>query len=237
MRINPASAGVFCVNITKFKHNSIVSFDNPYLLLYNISVILKENISWRWCTLKKLTKDFIEAIDGIAYIVRPLIMGNEKHNNNIFKRFQEFGIDVYSVVSSEFDGYSKWNSETNKPEIYLDESVNDIDRQRFTLAHELGHIIIDFKWDPVNKEPMKYKNGQVLSINFRDKDKIEDTEDVTERIANEFAAAFLMPEDTVKEQIKDYSDDFEKVDAVVNFFRVSERASTNRLKVLGLING
>lgn len=187
--------------------------------------------------MQKLNEKLIVPIDSLAKFLRPIIMGNEKHNNNIFKRVQDFGVGIFFVTNSEYDGYSKWNAIDSKPEIYLDRSSDDRDedRERFTLAHELGHIFIDFQWNPVTKKPLKLKNGQILSVKYRDKDKPEDTDVLEEQIANEFAAAFLMPKETVEEQVKDYDSEEEKIDAVVNFFKVSDRAARNRLVVIGEI--
>lgn len=78
-------------------------------------------------------------------------------------RFESSGIKVIAVDGPEgFDGYSCWANE-NIPVIAFNRNVSG-DRQRFSLAHELGHLIM-----------------------------IADGIDV-EKAAHRFAAAFLVPE-------------------------------------------
>jgi Zn-dependent peptidase ImmA (M78 family) len=102
--------------------------------------------------------------------------------------------------------------------------VSDIetgDRQRFTIAHELGHLVlrhaetfyIDLASAGVTGE------ADPPGYNWRN-----------ERAANTFAASLLMPEDMVRQLWDDNAD----VSTLANTFRVSRSALTYRLADLGL---
>lgn len=65
----------------------------------------------------------------------------------------------------------------DKKAIYLNESKGTIQRRRFTLAHELGHIVLDH---PIN--PIIYRNSEV-----------DENQSPTEIQANIFARDLLMP--------------------------------------------
>jgi Zn-dependent peptidase ImmA (M78 family) len=64
-------------------------------------------------------------------------------------------------------------------------------RQRFTIAHELGHLFL-------HDDTVNYDQGGVML--FRD-DKSSDGSDAKEVEANRFAAELLMPADDLREDI------------------------------------
>ncbi len=65
----------------------------------------------------------------------------------------------------------------DKKTIYLNDTKGTIQRRRFTLAHELGHIVLDH---PL--KPAVYRNSEV-----------DENKPVTEVQANVFACHILMP--------------------------------------------
>ncbi len=72
-------------------------------------------------------------------------------------------------------------------------------RQRFTIAHELGHIYLDPR-DDLNVDKnfvLEYRNG--ISSQGTHLKEIE---------ANYFAAELLMPEELLKEDIEEYKKDY-----------------------------
>lgn len=102
-------------------------------------------------------------------------------------------------------------------------------RQRFSIAHECGHLQLH--------EGKMYVDAR---INFRDSvSKL--AVDAEERAANAFAAALLMPSTFVIDEIKkaiekNMSDDAEAIiDDLAQVFEVSTQAMTYRLKNLGLL--
>ena len=98
--------------------------------------------------------------------------------------------------------------------------VNDQDakvRQRFTIAHELGHYFLH----------MKERDTDEPIISFRSDNSPR------EREANSFAAALLVPEDLLREE---YGKMVIPVsDALADIFRVSKAAMRIRLEELELL--
>ncbi len=106
------------------------------------------------------------------------------------------------------------------PEIYVNSSDSD-NRQRFTVAHELGHY---FKRSAAGEEEWE-------DIDYRDPLTSQGT-DGAEVYANKFAASLLMPSDEVKRLFKEYGP---SATAVLAYeFGVSEDAMNFRLINLGL---
>jgi Zn-dependent peptidase ImmA (M78 family) len=99
-------------------------------------------------------------------------------------------------------------------------------RQRFTLAHECGHLFLHAK------------DGDRLWIDktlfFRDGSKKGDQ--LAEIQANQFAAGLLMPQELIRACLGEDGpvSDFDVVRLAVKF-EVSERAMTVRLMSLGLL--
>ena len=98
-------------------------------------------------------------------------------------------------------------------------------------------LFLDLGWSPFQSLAGEEPKEKVISINYnRDKDKKDDTLDFSERAANEFAGAFLMPKTDVEDVISETMNADEKVSEVSRCFNVTKRAARNRLIVLGEIN-
>ncbi len=102
-------------------------------------------------------------------------------------------------------------------------------RQRFTIAHELGHFVL-------------HRTQKNLFIDasptyYRDQKSTKGNDDV-EIQANAFAAALLMPKELIHQTLKDnkldYLDEYD-ISKLANIFQVSEQALTIRLVRLDLI--
>lgn len=102
-------------------------------------------------------------------------------------------------------------------------------RQRFTIAHELGHLMLhsDQKFYVDHSFAIRMRDGKSsLAV---DPDEIE---------ANSFAAELLMPADMLREDIRDLSIDYESdsaISALASRYKVSVQAMTFRLTNLGFI--
>ncbi len=90
-------------------------------------------------------------------------------------------------------------------------------RALFTLAHELGHVLNN--------------DGTTITI---DRDLRARSDE--ERLANAFAAAFLMPEPEIRETIDQYGRGAESLARMVVGFGVSYETLIYRLHNLGIIN-
>lgn len=129
----------------------------------------------------------------------------EKIINDLESCVEEFGVKVYYSDMSSFkrpgdiSGYSRVNS-SGLPEIVVNGNQPE-ERRRFTIAHELGHIIMHWRW---LNQPDQKLNQNLEEILFRKKE-YEKSESLRERQANEFAAELLAPLDLVKSQLADYA--------------------------------
>lgn len=93
-------------------------------------------------------------------------------------------------------------------------------RDRFTIAHELGHFVVHYAW---RKSQSELKNVKMMALR-RDSERVEWE-------ANWFAAAFLMPSDAFR---KKYAELHNNVDATAAAFCVSSAAAKIRVGSLGL---
>lgn len=104
--------------------------------------------------------------------------------------------------------------EGRKPIIRFNENESSV-RQRFTIAHELGHYAL-------SHGSAFRDSSKSFSLNNYDWKEVE---------ANKFAAELLMPADAVKQLIT--VNDITELDRLAKKFHVSEVAMKFRLKNLG----
>lgn len=88
-------------------------------------------------------------------------------------------------------------------------------RDRFTIAHELGHYFLHF--------PMDKKLSPMKASRYGN--------DLVEREANWFAAGFLMPSTAFKKILAEYDND---IDLVAAYFSVSKPAAKVRAATINL---
>ncbi len=96
-------------------------------------------------------------------------------------------------------------------------------RKRFTVAHELGHLLLH--------QGRELRVDTKFRVNLRSPES-STAEDVEEIEANAFAAALLMPEILLREDLSDFVldiDDAEQVQCLAKRYEVSAQAMTLRL--------
>lgn len=111
--------------------------------------------------------------------------------------------------------------------IFLGSQDFNSSRNRFTIAHELGHLFLHMgykidlqRWESVNESVYN-------RLGFS----------AEESQANEFAAAFLMPAEQFLKQAEITStDSVLDIPALAEYFHVSQLAAINRAKYLRLIS-
>lgn len=116
----------------------------------------------------------------------------------------------------------------SKPVIGFNSELPPV-RQRFVIAHELGHLLLHNKNGlHVDRSPAKHDGG--VNADGLDEDEVE---------ANRFAAEILMPEPWIREEVKMIGhpavDDDPLIGLLAKKYMVSLQAMTIRLTSLGLI--
>lgn len=134
---------------------------------------------------------------------------------------QLLGADVYLIDDVEWHGALEASVETGEANIYVYRNMPDT-RKRFTVAHELGHLILhgDEKTE-----------GAQYTVELRDHN-FNDTNQ-KEHQANGFGAGLLMPEDKVKNLVTFLGQDIREL---AESFEVSTPAMKNRLNKLSLLD-
>ena len=108
----------------------------------------------------------------------------------------------------DFDGFSEIVD--GIPVIVLPDNINDGARQRFTIAHELGHLVLKFK-------------DNMIDI---------------EKLCNRFASALLMPKEVIFHEFgrERYKISFYELEAFKNEYKVSISSIVYRLHDLNIIS-
>lgn len=134
---------------------------------------------------------------------------------DLAKILQNFGITLAYAGFKKPDVSGAY--EANQKVIYLNKS-DSRKRQLFTVAHEIGHIVLDHK----KKFDIFYR-AQITQFNGE--------QTAEEKEANYFAASLLMPQELV---IKTW-DKYHDIELLAAYFGVSRTAAFWRLKELGII--
>lgn len=162
-----------------------------------------------------IAKKMIAALNINTYPV-PIV----KVLNNI--SFSVFATEVPPNLSGFMIIDKSFKDSFGSDKIIAIDKNDEIGRQRFTLAHELSHYLFDY--DKKSQEPF------VSTFNM----KLADTE--PERVANKFAAEFLMPEDMFRQrynQLNGFTED-EVIRQLVDDFNATSTSVKRRLEELGL---
>lgn len=130
-----------------------------------------------------------------------------------------YGQISYYPFPIDADGITIGIGETEKPQILINSIKAEI-RQRFTLAHELGHIIIPWHTGTI----VSHCDGVVGEFEYR----------AMETEANKFAAELLMPTDWLLSEFSKFVDFGEYVINVTEKSQVSRDAAL--IKIHGTVS-
>ncbi len=136
-------------------------------------------------------------------------IGMEYPKNSLLEIINKLSIEAYTVDFGDAADYISGiidREQKNKPKIYLNEK-HSRETQTFTLAHELGHY---FLHDGAT-------NYRIDSYNHK--------EDNEETEADYFAASLLMPEDKLRNILKETKN----IPAIAEYFGVSTSAIKSRI--------
>lgn len=188
------------------------------LILEEVSKYLEvldlSNVNGNTFKLKKYPCNDLNDAEKTAEKFRNFIeISNIQPISDLINILENLGIIIIQVKNydnrfSDFDGLSEIVE--GVPVIVLLDGIADGARQRFTIAHELGHLILDIKNENIDSE----------------------------KLANRFASALLMPKEAIINEFgslrKNIS--FYELNAFKNEYKVSYAAIVYRLKDLNIIN-
>lgn len=132
-----------------------------------------------------------------------------KHLNPVNMSPEDYGISGYAAI------------ENGQPVVAFNTAEHP-NRQRFTVAHEIGHHILGHVRADAGRCLRDVPTNYSANVN-----------QYIEAEANEFAAQLIMPEDAVRTLIE--RDRLTTVSGLADAFSVSEAAMYYRLKNMGLI--
>lgn len=112
-------------------------------------------------------------------------------------------------------------SKSGKPVIFVNKA-NHLNRQRFTIAHELGHYILHSTANIHLDEKMVF---------FRDENSSSAT-NINEIQANQFAAELLMPKTILVEDVKNYLVNGKEINSdIINDLAIKYKVSQQSLLI------
>lgn len=178
-----------------------------------------------------ITQPFDINIDEIEKKAKDLLELHELNQVpvNLFELCDRLGIQLSNTKFKEYKndyiiGAIKKESD-GKIKIYINKE-DSLNRNRFTIAHELGHYTLEHLG----------KSGERMTLARRDG---YNTIDRIERQANQFAAALLMNKEKLESEFKELDgipiSKISKINLMSRIFGVSEQAMKFRLMNLGLI--
>lgn len=130
----------------------------------------------------------------------------------------------YREECFEDDGISAILITKGEKSLITSNSNHHINRKRFSIGHEMGHLLLNHKRElDVKEEEKIFFRNQTSSLGI-DSDEVE---------ANYFSACLLMPEEKVKESVNMNISFEENIENLSKLFKVSQAAMTLRLNFLG----
>lgn len=179
-----------------------------------LEIIEMNNIDTDNIKLKKYSCNNLEDAEKAANDFRNYIkISNKQPISDLINILENLGIIIIQIKNpnnrfDDFDGLSEFVN--NIPVIVLLDDIKDGARQRFTIAHELGHLVLNINNDELDEE----------------------------KLCNRFASALLMPKEAIINEFG-YSRGnirFFELTAFKNEFKVSYTAIVYRLKDLNIIS-
>lgn len=176
-------------------------------------------------------------IDKIAYQLSDIVFDDKDRKEiSLDELFNDIGISVKYFIDSDLSGYLEWDPDLNNgiggPVIYIN-ATHSKSRRNFSLAHELGHLVLGFKWlpAPYGDKNELFDEKKVLNVTkYRGASNLTRKQKQEEQKANEFATAFLMSAKQIDQILKEKNNDFEKtIDTMVSDLGVSAQAARIRL--------
>jgi len=182
-----------------------------YLLVEELLAL--PSVEWDWPREAPYPVNEVSAAESAAQSLRSHWRLGIDPIPSFVELLEEHGIKILSVSLSNIDGLTARVRRRNKPSlpVVVVNSKAWGERQRFTLAHELGHMVMDAR-----------------GMNEKE----------AEKTSHRFAGAFLMPAEALWSEIgkRRTSIGWEELFDLKVLFGVSVQALTYRCRDLGIIN-
>lgn len=169
----------------------------------------------------RLAKETLEKVWDGTLPVRPDMLADRIRLSVTQKNGEKTSHTIRMDAMSDWDlqgasGLARFaEDEPNRPFVCVYNADEHQNRRRFTMAHELGHVMLGHVKPGV--EPRRDMTFNAYG-------------DPIEIAANAYAAELLMPENMVRKYVDSGAD----IKRLASIFGVSTSAITNRLKNLGI---
>ena len=161
-----------------FIHYYIEYFEQFVTINHHDILPIMYNISQKYKSLMTYKKRMSD-MENLASEVRKKL--NIKNNKKMMYILEQYGVYILEKeLSSEKDAYSIWVKDT--PYIVLSRRGQSEARRTFSLAHELGHLLMHHDID-------------ISKLTIDEYNKLEDE-------ANQFASCLLLPEKEIKKDFE-----------------------------------
>ena len=179
-----------------------------------LEVIEMNNLESKNIKFKRYDCDTLSDAEQVANKFRDYIkISNKQPLSDLINILENLGIIIVQVKNpdhrfDDFDGLSEIVNKT--PVIVLLDNIKDGARQRFTIAHELGHLVLNITKENVDEE----------------------------KLCNRFASALLMPKEAIINEfgLSRNKINFFELKAFKKEYKVSYSAIVYRLKDLNVIS-
>lgn len=145
-----------------------------------------------------MDKQIRKNIDELANNVYNLLSPDQYPS--LENALERAGIDVRYFSDQSYDGFLEWDAQEKRPVISVNATHPNV-RQRFSIAHELGHLIINWGWIPFSSNADFHPSEKVLNVTKYRGASYSAAEKKEEILVNEFAASFLVSNSVLKEII------------------------------------
>lgn len=134
--------------------------------------------------------------------------------SNVIDLLEDNGIKIIKVKTSEsIDGFQTWVNDTIAVIGFNENKLNKPDRVRFTLLHELCHLLLGNKFGSASENQI-------------------------EKYCNHFAGVMLIPDKALKKELGDHRNNImmQELGAIKKQYGISMQGILMRIKVCNILN-
>lgn len=189
------------------------TLDNKINILSSVIDEMSDSIDIPPLSIPSLSPNNGVKVEEIAFRLRQYLNVSQGPIDNIVSLLEQHGVIVVFLNLGEmekFDGLTRYTT-TNIPVIWINAGMPN-DRKRFSLAHELGHLV----------------------MHLREDDSLTKSEKELEEEANLFAGEFLMPTTSCRSDF--FNLKYKDLALKKAYWKVSKAAIIHRAAQLNCIN-